>query len=49
MASSRASQIKPWQVTNKTKLTEFEKGDYQKECGITDPLEWNELELSVIY
>jgi hypothetical protein len=46
---ARVSQIKPWQVTNKPKVSEFEKSDYQKECHITDALDWNELEVSVIY
>jgi hypothetical protein len=46
---SRASQIKTWQVTNKPLISTFEKKDYQAECHITDPLEWDELELSVIF
>jgi hypothetical protein len=45
---SRGAQIKPWQVTNKALVTQFEKKDYQSECHITDATDWEELELCVI-
>jgi hypothetical protein len=48
-ARSRASKIKTWQVTNKPLVSTFEKKDYQAECHITDDMEWDELELSVIF
>ena len=47
--SRNVAKVKPWQATDKSSLASFGKMDIMTETWVMDPVDWDELDLMVIF